>query len=117
MLGHQTKLSNLSRTRHITETEFIMSELSTRVDSVHQPVDLLPWADPYIMQLFRESNLLEDATEAVGLAGAGETDVTPGGVATDEAVLTGQSWSIRPLTRSAGPRTRRTVSGHLTAHC
>ena len=101
----------------IAEMEFIMPELSTRVDSIHQQVDLLPWADPYIMQLFRESNLLENATEAVGSSEADDANVTPGGKATNEAVLTGQSWLIRPLNRSAEPRTRRTVSGHLMARC
>ncbi len=94
-----------------------MSESSTVVDSVHQPVDLLPWADPYIMQLFRESRLLGDTADAAISSGVEDADLTPGGKATDEAVLTGQSWSIRPLNRSAEPRTRRIVSGHLMAQC
>ena len=110
-------LSNPSLSCLIAETEFIMSEPSTVVDSVHQPVDLLPWADPYIMQLFRESHLLADTTDAAVSSGAGHADVTPGGKATGEAVLTGQSWSIKPLNRSAEPRTRRIVSGHLMAQC
>ena len=94
-----------------------MSEPSSRVDTVHQPVDLLPWADPYIMQLFTESRLLGDTADAAVSPGAGDAEVTLGGRATGEAVLTGQSWSIRPLNRAAGPRTRRTVSGHLMAQC
>jgi hypothetical protein len=94
-----------------------MSESSTVVESVHQSVDLLPWADPYIMQLFRESDLLEDAAEAAPSPGAGNADVTSGGKATGEVVLSRHSWSIRPLNRSAEPRMRRTVPGHLMARC
>ena len=56
-------LSNPSPNCLIAETEFIMSEPSSRVDTVHQPVDLLPWADPYIMQLFAESRLLGDTAD------------------------------------------------------
>jgi hypothetical protein len=43
--------------------------------------------------------------------------VTPGEKASSIAVLTGASWSIRPLNRCAAAHTRRIGSGRWMARC
>jgi hypothetical protein len=94
-----------------------MFDSSATASTTPQPVDLLPWADPYILQLFRDSHLLEEGTDDGSASLSGQPAVTPGEKASSEAVLTGRSWSIRPLNRCADSRTRRTGSGRLMARC
>ena len=89
--------------------------LDTAIDA--RPVDLLPWADPYIMQLFAEGELLEATDDAKSVAGRDKPELPTGVTAASEAVFRSDSWTIRPLRRSAASRSRRTESEHLMAHC
>lgn len=80
-------------------------------------IDLLPWADPYITQLFQNAMLL-------GHSGMGEF---PADLPAPQADRRGQAEACgsrdrhsmavsRPLPRLA-PRTRKTESGRLLARC
>jgi hypothetical protein len=77
----------------------------------------LPWADPYIMQLFCQLHVPEDSAAAPAQRGVEDRELPPGERATTEAVFVGRSWSITPLNRPAPFRKHRTVSEHLMAHC
>ena len=87
-----------------------MPERTTQAASANQPADLLPWADPYIVQLFRELAQTDEMTSGT------DTVVSEGEKATAQAVFAGRTWSITPL-RPAGSRTRRTGSEHRMACC
>ena len=89
--------------------------LNTVVDA--QSMDLLPWADPYIMQLFAEAELLETADDSKSVTRRDKPELPAGEKATGEAVFSNDSWRIRPLRRSAATRTRKTESEHLMARC
>ncbi len=79
--------------------------------------DILPWADPYIMRLFAEAELVEPADDAKPSPHRDRMELPSGQKATGEAVFSNASWTIRPLRRSLVPRTRRTGSEHLLARC
>jgi len=80
-------------------------------------IDLLPWADPYITQLFQNAMLL-------GHSGMGEFPADSPDLQADRRLQTEACGSrdrhsmavSRPLPRLA-PRTRRTESGRLLARC
>jgi hypothetical protein len=82
-----------------------------------QSADILPWADPYIMQLFSEAELLETAEEAKPSPRRDRPVLSPGRKATGVAEFRRSSWTIRPLRRSVAPRMRRTAAEHLMARC
>jgi hypothetical protein len=91
-----------------------MIELNVRHTHQGLGVDLLPWADPYIMQLFLESERLED--RGVSVAASTES----GGRSSQAAVaapLSSDSWGINPTRRPSLPRRRRTESERLLVRC
>jgi hypothetical protein len=73
------------------------SSLLTDADSRPCSADLLPWADPYIYQLFAEAELVDAMPE--------EADVASG------------SWTIKLSPHSPAIRTRRIGSEHWSGHC
>jgi hypothetical protein len=93
-----------------------MIELDIRGTRQGLDVDLLPWADPYIMQLFLEAEMLEDGDEpgAASAPAAGFGAHSPQAVA---AALRGDSWGINSNRRPPLPRRRRTESERLLVRC
>ena len=94
-----------------------MSERSPIVEFHQKPVDLLPWADPYIARLFAEARLLDEDTDCSSSAARSLSNVAAGGKATSEAIMGSGTWRISPLRRQEDSRRRRTESEHLMAHC
>lgn len=85
---------------------------------VPAPADLLPWADPYIMQLFAEAELVEqeDIAEQSWDEGPVYREVSPPANVV-EAVLTRDAWKITNLRRPSVSRKRRTESAPPLAPC
>jgi hypothetical protein len=94
-----------------------MVDQSHSASTAAHSTDILPWADPYIMQLFAEAELLEPGDDSKPSPRRNRVELPSGQKATGEAVFSNDSWTIRPLRRSAVPRTRRTGSEHLLARC
>lgn len=94
-----------------------MIQSTTRRARQTPEIDLLPWADPYITQLFQKAMLL-------GRSGVVEFPADSLAPQADRRVQTEACVSrdrhsmpvSRPLQRLA-PRTRRTESGRLLARC
>jgi hypothetical protein len=72
-------------------------------------VDLLPWADPYILQLFEEAELVrrEEAAESDDCLPRGCLSVQSAGPATVEAVFTRDDWHVTRPSRPPVSRRRR----------
>ena len=94
-----------------------MTDHSLHANTDARSLDLLPWADPYIMQLFAEAEVLETVDDTESVTCRDKPELPAGEKATSEAVFRSDSWTIRPLRRSAVSRTRRTGSEHLLARC
>ena len=93
-----------------------MIELNIRGTRQGLEIDLLPWADPYIMQLFLEAEMLGDGDEpgsalapSTGFGGRRPPEVA--------AALHGDSWGINSTRRPSLPRRRRTESERLLVRC
>jgi len=82
-------------------------------------IDLLPWADPYIIQLFAESEQWGRSAVSAPAAGTGER--LPDQAGSADGVITAQfcseSWRISTPRRPSAPRRRRIESERLLAHC
>lgn len=94
-----------------------MIELHVRRSRQGVEMDLLPWADPYIMQLFLESEMLGEsgATESAAGLSAGS-----GGHSAQAAVaapLNDDSWGISLTRRPSLPRRRRIESERFRVRC
>jgi hypothetical protein len=82
-------------------------------------IDLLPWADPYILQLFAES----EQWSRFGLSEptAGTAERLPDQAGSADAVLSAEfrseSWRINTPRRPSAPRRRKIESECLLAHC
>lgn len=74
-------------------------------------IDLLPWADPYIMQLFLEAEMLGGSAQFESAAPAACDGRSP--QTSVAAPLNGESWGINPNRRPALPRRRKTESARL----
>ena len=92
-----------------------MIELHVRRTHQGLGIDLLPWADPYIMSLFLKSEMLEDGDASAGASSAGSGGRSP--QAAVAAPLNGDSWGINPPRRPSLPRRRRTESERLLVRC
>ena len=79
-------------------------------------VDLLPWADPYIAQLFRDANLLEEEV-APAQSRRGKTVSGRNAGATIETVLSSDGWQLSPMSRQRATRMQRSESAHQLARC
>ena len=94
-----------------------MTELTVR--RTHQPleIDLLPWADPYIAQLFVEAGLLvhPGLSESAPSARLPTSDRRSQPAAANGGNI--RSWAIRPNPRRSTPRRQRTEAEHLLARC
>ena len=73
-------------------------------------VDLLPWADPYIAQLFAEAERIELAARATRPEEVADDAL---GSAPDPAY----EWDFRPPACGAATRRRRTESARSLARC
>jgi hypothetical protein len=94
--------------------------MSTQVEcrsSATPSADLLPWADPYILQLFEEAELVTRENPAGPTDGASPLCVRPSEAAEIEAVFTRDAWRITSPRRSAIARRRRTESAPQLAPC
>jgi hypothetical protein len=85
-----------------------MIELNIRGTRQGLEIDLLPWADPYIMQLFLEAEMLGDRD----VAGSGRNPQ-----AAVAAPLNGASWGLNSPRRPSLPRRRRTESERSLVRC
>lgn len=94
--------------------------IESNVCRAHQrmEIDLLPWADPYIMQLFAES----EQWGRFGLVdSAGEVKRAPDPAGSAEPAITApfcsESWRVNATRRPTTPRRRRTESERSLARC
>jgi hypothetical protein len=87
-----------------------------RRPSTAMPSDLLPWADPYILQLFTEAALAEAQAPTGKARDAGSTCVAGRGEAVAEARFDGDAWAII-MPHSAIARRQRTGSARQLAPC
>ncbi len=94
-----------------------MMELNVRRTRQGLGIDLLPWADPYIMQLFLESETLGDGGEFESVAAPTLESDARNPHASVAAPLNGDSWGINPARRPSLPRRRRTESERLLVRC
>jgi hypothetical protein len=82
--------------------------------------DLLPWADPYIMQLFAESEQWS-RSGLLSEPSARTAERLPEAAGDADAVVTAQfcseSWQINAPRRPAAVRRRRIESERLLARC
>lgn len=82
-----------------------------------QPVDLLPWADPYIAQLFAEAQLIGDATPSESPLRAAWQDVRVACKASVDAMRPNEPRRIKSPRRARLARTRRTEPERMLARC
>jgi hypothetical protein len=83
--------------------------------------DLLPWADPYIAQLFAETEV-DPPEHGEGIAtqnprslpAADDASAFPARAPKDPDA---DEWDIRTTLAPRGPRTRRSESGRLLVRC
>jgi hypothetical protein len=94
----------------------IESSVLKMTASPSRPADLLPWADPYIQQLFAEAALMESSADSVHGDRSVPTGLPRGQQATGEAVFSGDAWMIR-LRPNLSAHTRRTGSEHWLGRC
>ena len=94
-----------------------MIELNIRGTRQGLEIDLLPWADPYIMQLFLEADMLGSSGdfESVTVQAAGSDGRSP--QMSVAAPLNGDSWRVNSTRRPARPRRRRTESERMLVRC
>ena len=94
-----------------------MIELNTCGTRQGLEIDLLPWADPYIMQLFLEAEMLGDAEtpRAAFSPSTGFGRRRP--QAEVAAPVNGDSWGINSPRQPSLPRRRRTESERLLVRC
>ncbi len=85
--------------------------------AANQPVDLLPWADPYIAQLFADAGLVSDTAPTESPLRAAWQDVRVACEASLDAMLPGESRRIRSPRRVRLSRMRRTEPAHSLARC
>lgn len=90
--------------------------LQFNVHRAHQglKMDLLPWADPYIMQLFQEAELVGESAAAVP-APAPVCRRYP--EVSSAASVDDETRSISSIRRSPLPRRRRTETERLLVRC
>lgn len=79
--------------------------------------DLLPWADPYILQLFAEAELIEAENESQPHRRSTPCSMASCGNADIEAVFAGEVWRVTPLRRVSMSRTQRTAAVRQLAPC
>jgi hypothetical protein len=89
-----------------------MIELNIRGTRQGLEIDLLPWADPYIMQLFLEAEMLGDR-DVAGSARSGGRHPQ----AVVAGPLNGDAWGVNSPRRPSLPRRRRTESDRLLVRC
>jgi hypothetical protein len=82
-----------------------------------KPVDLLPWADPYIAQLFADAGLVSDAAPSESPLRAAWQDARAACKASLDAMLPSESWRVKSPRRARLSRTRRTKPARLLARC
>jgi hypothetical protein len=80
-------------------------------------IDLLPWADPYIMQLFLEADMLGGSGEFESAPGPGTRSDGRNSHMSVTAPLNDDSWGINSNRRPLLPRRRRTESERLLVRC
>jgi hypothetical protein len=79
--------------------------------------DLLPWADPYILQLFQGLASGEQCETNAASRSRMPLTVTVGQAASAEARLSREDWEITTPARREPARTRRTEFAHSLAPC
>jgi hypothetical protein len=94
-----------------------MTNQPCRTHAATKPVDLLPWADPYITQLFAEARLVSDTAPSESPLRAAWQDVRVACEASLDAMLASESWRIKSPRRGRFSRKRRTEPAHLSARC
>jgi hypothetical protein len=81
------------------------------------PVDLLPWADAYIVKLFREAELLSEVCEPDWSRESGKAGLaTPSNVVPLAGIASAESLILKPF-RPSTARKRRTESVRSLAGC
>lgn len=91
--------------------------ISFAISDQNQPtVDLLPWADPYIAQLFRDADLLDEPSPVVHPR-RGKTVAGREAGAMIETVLSSDEWQLNPMSRQRLNRSRRVEPERPMAHC
>jgi hypothetical protein len=80
-------------------------------------IDLLPWADPYIMQLFAESEQWNRSGLSEPAVGETRPETARSAPAVTTAQFCSESWSISAGRRPLTPRRRRIESERLLARC
>lgn len=90
--------------------------LQLNVHRAHQglKMDLLPWADPYIMQLFQEAELAGESAAAVAAPAPAcrrHSEVS------SAASLGDETRGVSSIRRSPLPRRRRTETERLLVRC
>jgi hypothetical protein len=93
-----------------------MIEVNIRGTRQGLDIDLLPWADPYIMQLFLEAEMLGNGDES-GTALAPSTGLGGRSAQAVAAALHGDSWGINSTRRPSPPRRRRIEAERLLVRC
>ena len=93
--------------------------IESTVRRTHQELelDLLPWADPYILQLFLESEPLVHPGSCESAAGVPRSTGDHRIPAVVAAPLNSASGAISLTRRRSTPRRRRTESECLLARC
>ena len=94
-----------------------MIELNVRRTRQGLGIDLLPWADPYIMQLFLESERLGDCGESGSAATPSAESDARSPHAAVAAPMNGHSRGINLARRPSLPRRRKTESERLLVRC
>ncbi len=95
-----------------------MSTQAFRHSTVARSADLLPWADPYIVQLFAEAELIQqDENSEQAWEESPAVQRVVGSTTVVEAVLTRDAWRITSLRRPSISRRRRTESVPPLAPC
>jgi len=86
-----------------------MTNQTCRRSNDTRSVDLLPWADPYILQLFEEAELVrrEALAESDDCLSRDHFSVPSAGPATVEAVFTRDNWRVTRPNRPPVSRKRR----------
>ncbi len=83
----------------------------------HDELDLLPWADPYIVQLFADARFERDAAEDEPAARRTRAGIAHDAETVAAADFRRDGWAIRTIRRPASSRRQRIESERLLARC
>lgn len=83
----------------------------------HDELDLLPWADPYIAQLFADARFERDAAGAEPAVSRVRAEVAHDAETVAAADFRRDGWTIRTIRRPAASRRQRIESERLLARC